>query len=228
MAGFPSGAQITAGSSMDLGRAARSSRTRRFYLSAGNASSRMVFCRSIVFGFPAVNGISLQSAYFRENMLTARLDYNLSDNMKWFARLSYDNANQIGPSDSQSNFRNQLNVPAAVFGLDWNRGRFVHSARFGYQKMVNAINPALGDSMILAGAPLLHVQIGSYRGGAKRGRSAANDTARPLRALRRQHGLQVESHHSLRRSDSSHCARGFFAPGNYAVGDQFERTGCDR
>jgi len=81
--------------------------------------------------------------------------------MKWFVRLSYDNANQIGPPDSQSNFRNQLNVPAAVFGLDWNHGRFVNSARFGYQKMVNAINPALSDSTIIAGAPF-HMQIGSY------------------------------------------------------------------
>ena len=41
---------------------------------------------------------SLQSAYFRENMLTARLDYNFSDDMKGFVRLSYDNANGIGPS----------------------------------------------------------------------------------------------------------------------------------
>src|SRR5260370_21544156 len=92
-------------------------------------------------------------------MLTARLDYNLSENMKLFARFSYDNANEIGPSDSQSNFRNQLNVPGAVVGLDWNRGRFVHSSRFGYQKMVDAINPALKDS---AAAPV-HMPIGSYQ-----------------------------------------------------------------
>ena len=81
-------------------------------------------------------GPALRSAYFRENMLTARLDYNFSENMKWFVRLSYDNANEIGPSNSLSNFRNQINVPAGVFGLDWNHGRFVNSARFGYQKMV--------------------------------------------------------------------------------------------
>ena len=109
-------------------------------------------------GTSAANQTSLRSAYFRENMLTARLDYNFSENMKWFARLSYDNANGIGPSDSQSNFRNQLNVPAAVLGLDWNRGRFLHSARFGYQKMVDAINPDAKDS---AAAPF-HMQIGSY------------------------------------------------------------------
>ena len=47
-------------------------------------------------GPSAVNQTSLQSAYFRENMLSARLDYNFSENMKWFVRFSYDNANEIG------------------------------------------------------------------------------------------------------------------------------------
>ena len=37
----------------------------------------------------------------------------------------------------------------------------MNSARFGYQKMVNAINPALGDSTILGAAPF-HMQIGSF------------------------------------------------------------------
>ena len=105
-----------------------------------------------------VNETAVRSAYFRENMLNARLDYNFSENMKGFVRLSYDNANGIGPSDSLSNFRNQINVPAAVVGLDWNHGRYTNSARFGYQKMVNALNPDLADS---AAAPF-HMQIGSY------------------------------------------------------------------
>ena len=107
------------------------------------------------------NSTALQSAYFRENSFVARFDYNFTDNMKGFVRLSYDNANGIGPSDSLSNFRNQINVPAAVAGLDFNRGKFVNSARFGYQKMVNALNPALGDSTILPTAPF-HMQIGSF------------------------------------------------------------------
>jgi len=69
------------------------------------------------------NSTALQSAYFRENSLVARFDYNFTDDMKGFVRLSYDNANGIGPSDSLSNFRNQINVPAAVVGLDFNHGR---------------------------------------------------------------------------------------------------------
>jgi len=168
-------------------------------------------------GFPAFNGTSLRSAYFRENMLTARLDYNLSDDMKWFVRYSYDNANQIGPPDSQSNFRNQLNVPAAVAGVDWNRGRFVNSARFGYQKIVNAIQPALSDSTIVPGAPLLHIQIGSTAFGPS--------VAGPRQTIQRDLFGRYDSstvykvNHTIRFGGAVHrfTQGDFYAPGNYAA-----------
>ncbi len=159
----------------------------------------------------AFNETALQSAYFRENMLTARLDYNFSDDMKGFVRLSYDNANGIGPSDSLSNFRNQINVPAAVFGLDWNRGRFVNSARFGYQKMVNAITPDLADS---APAPF-HMQIGSFALGPS--------VAGPRQTIQRDLFGRYDSstvhkaNHTIRFGGAIHrIAQGdFYAPGNY-------------
>ena len=162
----------------------------------------------------AFNQTALQSAYFRENMLTARLDYNFSDDIKGFVRLSYDNANGIGPSDSLSNFRNQINVPAAVFGLDWNHGRFVNSGRFGYQKMVDAINPALGDSTILPTAPF-HMQIGSYALGPS--------VAGPRQTIQRDLFGRYDSstvykvNHTIRFGGAIHrITQGdFYAPGNY-------------
>jgi len=168
----------------------------------------------ILLGYPAPNQTSAQSAYFRENMLTARLDYNFSDDMKGFVRLSYDNANEIGPSDSLSASRNQFNVPAAVFGLDWNRGRFVNSARFGYQKMVDATNPALADSLILPSAPF-HMQIGSY--------AAGPSIAGPRQTIQRDLFGRYDSStiykgiHTLRFGGAIHrIAQGdYYAPGNY-------------
>ncbi len=162
----------------------------------------------------AFNQTGLQSAYFRENMLTARLDYNFSDDMKGFARFSYDNANEIGPSDSLSNFRNQLNIPAVVLGLDWNRGRYVNSARFGYQKMVNAINPALGDSTILGAAPF-HMQIGSFALGPS--------VLGPRQTIQRDLFGRYDSRtiykvkHAIRFGGAVHrITQGdFYAPGNY-------------
>jgi hypothetical protein len=162
----------------------------------------------------AFNQTTLRDAYFRENMLTARLDYNFSDNMQGFALFSYDNANQIGPPDSLSNFRNQLNVPAWVLGLDWNHGRFVNSARFGYQKMVNAINPALGDSTIMAGAPF-HLQIGSYALGPSV--SGPRQTIQRDLFGRYDGSTIYNVYHSIRFGGAIHrIVQGdFYAPGNY-------------
>ena len=112
-------------------------------------------------GFP-FNFLSSRAAPFRENMLTARLDYNWSENAKWFARFSYDNTNGLGPTDNLSQYRNQVNVPAGVFGLDWNRGRFAHSGRFGYQKLVNAINPAFDGTPLIEGLAPFNLQLGSF------------------------------------------------------------------
>ena len=215
MAGFPSGSPKYSRQQYGFGAGGAVIKDKAF-LFLGGERSKQDGVLPMMLGFPAVNGVSLRSAYFRENMLTARLDYNLSDDTKWFVRYNYDNANGIGPPDSQSNFRNQLNVPAAVFGLDWNRGRFVNSARFGYQKMVNAINPALADSMIPAGAPLLHVQIGSYGLGPS--------VAGPRQTIQRDLFGRYDSstvykvNHTVRFGGAIHrIAQGdFYAPGDYA------------
>ncbi len=83
-----------------------------------------------------------------------RLDYDVSENMKFFVRLGYDNASQVGPTtNSFSTYRNQINVPSAAFGLDWNHGRFVQQRALWLQKMVNAVNADLGASLIDPSAP---------------------------------------------------------------------------
>lgn len=166
-------------------------------------------------GFPYSPGPSLRDSYFRENMLTARLDYNWSDNAKWFARFSYDNANQIGPTDSWAGYRDQVNVPSAVFGLDWNRGRFAHSGRFGYQKLVNAINPALGaDSVIWPGAPF-HQQIGSF----ELGPSVLGPRQTVQRDLFGRYDASTPFHdrHTLRFGGAIHyiTQNDFYAPGAF-------------
>ena len=213
LAGFPSSDSNYSRQQYGFGGGGAVIKDKAFLFIGGERTKQDGFLPA-VFGFPAPNQISLRDAYFRENMLTARLDYNLSDDMKWFVRLSYDNANQIGPPDSQSNFRNQLNVPAAVVGLDWNRGRFVNSARFGYQKMVNAITPDLNDSTIVAGAPF-HMQLGSYGLGPS--------TAGPRQTIQRDLFGRYDSstiykvYHTIRFGGAIHrIAQGdFYAPGNY-------------
>jgi len=163
LAGFPSGNSDYSRQQYGFGAGGALIKDKAF-LYVGGERTKQDGSLPALFGFPIFNETLPQSAYFRENMLTARLDYNFNENMKGFARLGYDDANQIGPSDTLSNFRNQIHVPSATFGLDWNHGRFVNSARFGYQKMVDSVNPALGASYIQPGAPF-NLQIGSYGSG---------------------------------------------------------------
>ena len=214
MAGFPSGDPKYSRQQYGFGVGGAVIKDKAF-LFIGGERTKQDGSLPFEYGFPAFNGTALESAYFRENMLTARLDYNVNENMKWFARLSYDNANQIGPPESQSNFRNQLNVPGAVGGVDWNRGRFVNSARFGYQKMVNAITPDLNDSAIYATAPF-HMQIGSY--------AAGPSVAGPRQTIQRDLFGRYDSstiyklYHTVRFGGAIHrIAQGdFYTPGNYA------------
>ena len=165
-------------------------------------------------GFPAPNGTALHSAFFRENLLLARFDYNVSENMKFFVRLGYDNAGQVGPDNSFSSYRNQLNVPSAAFGLDWNHGRFVHTVRFGIQKMVNAVNPDLGASLIDPSAPF-HLQYGSY--------SIGPSAVGPRQTIQRDLFGRYDSitrfrvDHAIRFGASIHRINqgDFWAPGNF-------------
>ncbi len=210
LAGFPSGNSDYSRQQYGFGAGGAVIKDKAFLFIGGERTKQDGHLPA-VFGFPAPNRISLRDAYFRENMLTARLDYDVNQNMKSFVRVSYDNANQIGPPDGQSYFRNQINVPAAVFGLDWNHGRFVNSARFGYQKMVNAINPDLSDS---AGAPF-HMQLGSFALGPS--------VAGPRQTIQRDLFGRYDSstiynvYHTLRFGGAIHrIAQGdFYAPGNY-------------
>ena len=213
LAGFPSGSPKYSRQQYGFGAGGAVIQDKAF-LFVGGERTKQDGVLPMELGFPAFTGTALQSAYFRENMLTARLDYNFSDNMKGFARLSYDNANQIGPSDSLSNFRNQINVPAAVLGVDWNRGRYVNSARFGYRKLVNAINPDLKDSVTFPTAPF-HMQIGSYALGPS--------VAGPRQTVQRDLFGRYDSstiykvNHTIRFGGAVHrIAQGdFYAPGNF-------------
>ena len=142
-------------------------------------------------GSPNFNSTTFQTAYFRENMLTGRLDYNVDESMKFFVRVGYDNANLLGPRNSLSVYRNQVNVPAAAFGLDWNHGRFVHSARFGYEKLVNAITPDDAASAILSGVPPLNLQLGTFSMGPSMAGGISKSGAPP--EGRRAHLVQDEA-----------------------------------
>ncbi len=221
LAGFPSGDPSYSRQQYGFGAGGAVIKDKAFLFVSGEGTRQTGYL-PIELGFPcsgayiaelcnttAANQVDLQSAHFLESMLTARLDYNFNDDMKGFVRFSYDNANEIGPSDSQSNFRNKNKIPAVVLGLDWNRGRFVNSARFGYQKLVNSINPELVDPTIP-----FHMQIGSYALGP----TVAGPRQTSQRDLfgRYDSSTIYKLNHTVRFGGAVHrIAQGdFYAPGN--------------
>jgi hypothetical protein len=213
LAGFPSGNNDYSRQQYGFGAGGAVIRDKAFVYVGGERTKQDGLLPTEV-GFPAPNGLVMRSAYFRENMLLARLDYNVNENMKFFVRLGYDNANQVGPQNSLSSFRNQLNVPSAAFGLDWNHGRFVHSARFGYQKMVNTLNPDLAASVIDAAAPF-HIQLGSF--------SMGPSLVGPRQTVQRDLFARYDSvtefrvDHAIRFGAAIHRINqgDYFAPGNF-------------
>ena len=165
------------------------------------------------------SSVGLQRADFRQNLLTARLDYKFNEDKRIFVRLGYDDANLVGPRNSESMWRNDAHVPSATFGLDWNRGRYFHSARFGFQKLVNSVNPDLADSTLLTSAPFnlppLHLQLGSI--------SLGSSTAGPRQTIQRDLFARWDSvtmrgvNHTFRFGGAFHqISQGdYYAPGPF-------------
>ena len=213
LAGFPSGSPNYTRQQYGFGVGGAISPDKLFVFLGGERTKQDGFLPT-QYAFPSFNGTGLHRANSRENLLSGRLDYNFSEDMKFFLRLGYDNANLLGPAASQSIFRNQINVPSATAGLDWNHGRFVHSARFGYQKLVNAITPDLNDSAIYAQAPF-HLQLGTF--------SLGSSVAGPRQTIQRDlfgrfdSSTMYRSTHTLRFGGAiHHIAQGdFFNPGSF-------------
>lgn len=213
LAGFPAGGSDYSRQQYGFGAGGSVIKDKAF-LFLGGERTKQDGLQPANIGFPAPNLSYPRSAYFRENMLLARFDYNVSENTKFFLRLGYNDASQVGPPNSLSSFMNKTNVRSAAFGLDWNHGRFVQSARFGYQKMVNAINPDLAASLVNPAAPF-HIQLGSYGIGP----SVAGPRQTIQRDLfgRYDSSTVVKVNHTLRFGGAVHrIVQGdFFAPGIY-------------
>jgi len=101
------------------------------------------------------------SAPFHEDNLMAKADYQLPA-MHLFYRFSYF-ANPLVANGGQGySIYNSKNVTRTqVAGVDFGRGAFSHSVRFGYLKTVNEITDAARDSGLPFGNYKLYLTMGS-------------------------------------------------------------------
>ena len=110
--------------------------------------------------FSAITGSYVSP--FRESEAVGRLDWQISNNYKFFYRFSYDENRSvlaIIPNSFQP-FANVNHTPDHAFGLDFNTGSFTHSIRFGYMKFRNAITDATAGTPIFDPLPNIELAIG--------------------------------------------------------------------
>lgn len=99
--------------------------------------------------FPFNQLPSTYSAPYRDSSGLGRLDYHLSPASHLFYRFAYDSNTDVWSNRGSSLLRTANTSPAHAVGLDFTRGSYVHSVRFGYSRYSNSTLPsaALSSSM---------------------------------------------------------------------------------
>jgi hypothetical protein len=112
--------------------------------------------------FPTLSGLS--STPFKEVVSLGRLDWNISNSVKMFYRINYDNND--GTTNTLPNYSSFLNTNNAVshaVGADMTTGTFSHTIRYGYTKFTNHISDA--PNLVNDLFPGAQVRVGDFRGG---------------------------------------------------------------
>ena len=121
----------------------------------------------IQLGQPFLSKSGVASEPLREKEGLARLDWQVTNSMRAFYRINYDNLSDA--SNTALNFsvyKNLNNTPAHAAGIDFNTGSFTHSIRFGYTKFQNHIADATAGTGLPVDFPGAQVRVSSYRTGA--------------------------------------------------------------
>jgi carboxypeptidase family protein len=83
------------------------------------------------------------SSPFRDTSTTAKLDWNATKDIHAFYRFTYNwNFSESNFGYDYSVYSNRDNAPSQAVGVDWNKGSWSNSFRFGYLKFHNLIGGA--------------------------------------------------------------------------------------
>ena len=88
------------------------------------------------------------SSPFRSTQNTARLDWQATPSIRIFYKFTYDwnISNSDAFAGGYSIYSNKDNTPAQAVGIDWNKGSWSNSFRFGYLKFHNIIGGGTGTT----------------------------------------------------------------------------------
>ena len=80
---------------------------------------------------------------FRDTAITGKLDWQATKNVHAFYRFTYNwNKSEANFGYAYQVYSNRDNTPSHAAGVDWNKGSWSHSFRFGYLKFHNLIGDA--------------------------------------------------------------------------------------
>ena len=83
------------------------------------------------------------SAPYRNTSTSGRLDWNFSENMHAFYRFAYNlNSTVDNFGQGYALYDSSTHSPSHAFGLDYTRGDYLHSIRFGYLNYHNSLQQA--------------------------------------------------------------------------------------
>ena len=84
---------------------------------------------------------------FRSTQMSGKLDWQAKPNIHVFYKFAYDwnYSNSDAFAGNYSIYSNRDNTPSHAVGVDWNKGAWSHSFRFGYLKFHNLIGGGTGS-----------------------------------------------------------------------------------
>ncbi len=114
-----------------------------FFLSGEHVTQDVHRAVVIPAPFQALTGS--YSSPFRDTSAVGKLDWQVSGNARGFYRFAYNwNRSVDDAGNAYSLFQNRDNAPSHAVGLDWTRGIYTHSLRFGFLRYHNSLQDASG------------------------------------------------------------------------------------
>jgi hypothetical protein len=114
----------------------------KLFFFADAERTKQDFGNAVTFNAPFTDLNGVYSAPYRSNEDQGRLDWNIRPGAHMFYKFGYHNNIDLKPANNYSPFVNRNNTPSHTVGLDFTKGTFTHSLRYGYSYFNNALGAA--------------------------------------------------------------------------------------
>jgi len=142
----------------------RASKDKEIYFFLSGEYTRQNGQNPVAMSFPFNLLSGGYEAPFRETLGTGRLDWKVKPGMTAFYRFNYDDSRDVW-GETFSPFLNVNTATNHTLGLDFNRGIYTHSVRFGYNRFNNHLTQSNATGSILDPAPTVNLQLDDLQTG---------------------------------------------------------------